>query len=109
MSANDWSPSELLTIGLCLLVLLYSLLFSSWQACKGKTGIWFWRACALLIWSGVVIALYNDRPTAIHDAEMPREFSISVVMMITGIVFTLLGSLLKLLVIVHRRRVAEPF
>jgi hypothetical protein len=107
MSANDSSPIELFNSGMCLLVLLYSLLFSGWQACKGKTGIWFWRACAVLILSGIAIALCSDHLAAVDAAEMPKEFSIGVVMMLTGIVFTLLGSLLKLSVILRRRHAAE--
>jgi hypothetical protein len=106
MSANDWSPIELFNTGICLLVLLYSLLFSSWQACKGKSWIWFWRTCALLIGSGIVIALYSDRPAADYTAEMPKEFAIGVVIMLTGIVFTLSGSLLKLFVMLRKRHAA---
>jgi len=106
MSTNDWSPIELFNIGMCLLVLLYSLLFSGWQACKGKTGIWFWRACALLIGSGIVIALYTDRPAVGDTPEMPAEFSIGVVIILTGIVLTLSGSLLKLLAMLRKRHAA---
>lgn len=107
MNPNNWSPTQLFLVGTCLCLLLFSIVFSTWQAFRSNTKSWLWRFYSSLIWVGMLIALYSDKFTTPRTRGMPPEFAIGVWLLIAGIVAANAHGLFILVRRQRRRRTLQ--
>gem|GEM_PF-2713626 len=104
MTLSNLDPIALINIGASLCLLLFCIVFATWQAFRGKTKAWLWRLYAALIWIGLVLALYSDKFTNAISTEMPPEFAIGVWITIAGICATVVHCLFILIRRVRQQR-----